>query len=135
MADPFTGPSAAASGMMLSPTASSFVPSNGGRKPMTIDASKEADIGPPRSTMSYLAATSVPDTPGCGQAFAGPDGEFGAIGEPRLVKPPVPMLYCQFGQFDNENRNRAFMIEGAPKDLAYLTIVDIFDVSSFLKPA
>lgn len=127
MADPFMGPPGAAPGMMLSPTASSFVPSNDSR------GSQSVVSGPPRTTVSYLAATSEPDTPGCGQAFAGPLGEFGPIGTARLVKPPLPMMYCQFGQFDYENRNRAFIIEGAPKDLAYLTIVNVFDVSALKK--
>lgn len=84
-----------------------------------------------RSSLSYLAATSQPETPFTpnGSYAMNSPPRFGAIGQ--AIPAPAEIMYCQVGAFDKVNRNRAFMIEGAPKDLAYLTIVNLFDVSDF----
>lgn len=84
-----------------------------------------------RSNLSYLAATSQPETPFTpnGTFALNSPPRFGAIGQANVVPAPVQITFCQIGTFDGVNRNRAFVIEGAPKDLAYLTIVNLFDVS------
>ncbi|TPX24788.1 hypothetical protein DIZ76_010231 [Coccidioides immitis] len=86
-----------------------------------------------RSKMSYLTATSeleIPFTPNGSLARNSPP-RFGTIGHPYVAPTPIHMAYCQFGTFDKINRSRAFTIEGAPTDLAHLTIVSLFDRHEF----
>ncbi|WEW61862.1 hypothetical protein PRK78_007359 [Emydomyces testavorans] len=85
-----------------------------------------------RSKLSYLTATSEPETPFTpnGTYAMNSPPRFGAIGPLNLVSAPS-MMYCQIGVFDKVNRSRAFMIDGAPTDLAYLSIVNLFDRHEF----
>ncbi|EFW22537.1 meiosis protein MEI2 [Coccidioides posadasii str. Silveira] len=86
-----------------------------------------------RSKMSYLTATSEPETPFTpnGSLARNSPPRFGTIGHPYVAPTPIHMAYCQFGTFDKINRSRAFTIEGAPTDLAHLTIVSLFDRHEF----
>ncbi|KAL1960010.1 hypothetical protein VTO42DRAFT_678 [Malbranchea cinnamomea] len=135
IADPFTGPSAhgAGMGMYLSPTASCFTPTGMmyhgafGATNRSTSFMRE----PPHPGMGYLAATSEPDTPATANTCAGKPNDFGPIGDTTMSSDPLPMMYCQFGQFDDENRNRAFAIEGAPHDFPYVAIANLFDRREF----
>ena len=84
------------------------------------------------SGMSYLTANSEPDTHGHGGAYtrqSHQSTEFGPIGKSPNAKVAFPTFYVQIGQFDYENRNRAFAIEGVPTGLAYLSLAEFFSVS------
>lgn len=86
------------------------------------------------SGMSFLAANSEPDTHNHGDAYAQKSRlptEFGPIGKSKATKDALPATYIHIGQFDYENRNRAFAIEGVPAGLAYLSLADFFSVSLF----
>ena len=119
--------------MHLSPTASAFTPrfardAFGAMERSQYAKDREAEAA--RTQMSYLTATSVPETPGLEGAFTrNSPPRFGPIARPKAVPAPLPMMYCQFGYFDRENRSRAFAIEGAPTDMPYLSIANLFDVS------
>lgn len=84
--------------------------------------------------MSFLAANSEPDTRDHSDAYAKQSRqstEFGPIGKSKAAKDALPATYVHIGQFDYENRNRAFAIEGVPTGLAYLSLADFFNVSLF----
>lgn len=86
------------------------------------------------SGMSFLAANSEPDTHNHGDAYAKQSRqptEFGPIGKSTPIKGALPTAYVHIGQFDYENRNRAFAIEGVPTGLAYLSLAEFFSVSPF----
>lgn len=110
--------------MQLSPTASAFTPGGIARD---IFATFPQAASHPQ--ISDLTARSEPDASGSNGVFAHRmPGDFGPIGGARVIQTSFPMMYCQVGQFDYENRNRAFAIEGAPLDMPYQVITTIFDV-------
>ena len=129
VADPFTPASGGGMGMFFSPTASCFTPTgmmhNGslgmGRSPGFMP-------DPPRTGVSFLAATSEPDTPGTGNSMVGQAGDFGPIGQaPDMEERPT--TYCNFGEFDDSTRGRAFAIEGIPTGFDFVAVAQLFDVS------
>lgn len=133
--DPFMATPGSARRVHLSPTASAFTPARYSRENFApVEQSPSFSMGREqdavRSHMSYLTATSVPETPGIGSAYVrNSPPRFGPIARPQIV-PPHPMTYCQIGHFDRENCNRAFAIEGAPTDMAYLSVANLFEVGS-----
>lgn len=107
-----------------------------GLKPATLEARSSAPhtIGPMASGMSFLAANSEPDTHNHGDAYAKQSRqptEYGPIGKSKTTRDASPATYVHIGQFDYENRNRAFAIEGVPAGLAYLSLAEFFSVSLF----
>ncbi|KAM5439648.1 hypothetical protein MferCBS31731_004404 [Microsporum ferrugineum] len=126
--------------VQLSPTASSFTPGgydrNASAGPMPSPSFLQ-DQNP--ANLADLTKTSVPDTPGLVSALS-PHGsvDFGPIGGVRVSPPsssrfiPGPYaMYYQYGRFDSENRNRAFVIEGAPTDMPYHDVAAIFNHREF----
>ncbi|EEP78320.1 predicted protein [Uncinocarpus reesii 1704] len=97
--------------------------------PLGYPKQDEAAVG----KMRYLTATSEPETPFTpnGSLARNSPARHGTIGQPYVVSAPIQIMYCQIGIFDKVNRNRAFAIDGAPMDLAYLTIVSLFDRHEF----
>ncbi|KAK2734017.1 hypothetical protein FQN57_001886 [Myotisia sp. PD_48] len=122
--DPFMSTPTSARRAQLSPTASSFTPV-GWAKHVSTEGTHQPSI-------TDLTATSEPDTQNIGGTFAHRSPvDFGPIGGARVVQSSFPIMYCQFGQFDSENRNRAFAIDGAPTDTPYQAVAAIFDRREF----
>ena len=115
--------------MYFSPTASCFTPTgmmhNGalglGRSPGFMPE-------PPRTGVSYLTATSEPDTPGTCSSIAGQAGDYGPIGQAPVMTNP-PATYCNIGLFEDDTRGRSFAIEGIPAGFDFVAVAQLFDVS------
>ncbi|PGH14426.1 hypothetical protein AJ79_03069 [Helicocarpus griseus UAMH5409] len=133
--DPFLSTPSSAGRIQLSPTASSFTPSGFGMNPLDYAARQTFPGNQPVSSMSYLAATSEPYPRDACDVFGPRSGGslpgFGPIGKARMARAPLPMMFAQMGQFDSENRNRAFAMEGVPPNLPYLTLAELFSRREF----
>ncbi|KAK2767901.1 hypothetical protein FQN53_006441 [Emmonsiellopsis sp. PD_33] len=132
--DPFLTTPTSARRIHLSPTASSFTPSGFSPSPFGFVDRSVYPPGPPVPNMSYLAATSEPDTRDIGDVFGARPGQplsaLGPIGKAKIVRSPLPMMFANLGEFDGENRSRAFAVEGVPHNLPYLALAEIFNVSA-----
>ncbi|KAI1947590.1 hypothetical protein LOZ12_003021 [Ophidiomyces ophidiicola] len=101
--------------------------------PGGVVSSAPKQIEVPQLNMGYLMATSVPETPFTpnGTLARNSPPRYGAIGQIHVASDLQPISFCQVGTFDKTNCNRAFVIEGVPKDFAYLTIVNLFEKRTY----
>ncbi|PGH27933.1 hypothetical protein AJ80_00483 [Polytolypa hystricis UAMH7299] len=131
--DPFlvAPPPSSTGTAQLSPTASSFIPKGLlGENPFGPigPPSRVTDASFPTASTNYRVATVEPETAKHGDALDSYETKFaGFTGPTKIIKTPAPILYVNFGQFDEVNHNRAFAIEGVPADMAYPTIAGLFD--------
>ncbi|KAK2761399.1 hypothetical protein FQN54_001921 [Arachnomyces sp. PD_36] len=133
-ADPFLAPPVSSERIQLSPTASSFTPVGLNSSAFDARSGPSHPALPVTSGMSFLAANSEPDTHNRGNGYPmhpRQPTEFGPIGKSKVAKDASPGTYVHIGQFDYDNRNRAFAIEGVPTGMAYLNLAEFFSRREF----
>ncbi|KAJ9272213.1 hypothetical protein DTO212C5_1718 [Paecilomyces variotii] len=130
--DPFIAPPTGHGRVQLSPTASSFTPLGPASGTDQSSARLLKSIG---SGVRYLAANSEPDH---GLLRKGnerlPDqiiSDFGPIGKAKTGNEHNHSSPIIIGQFDQERRSRAFVIEDVPTGLSYLTLAGFFSRREF----
>lgn len=131
--DPFIAPPTGRGRVQLSPTASSFTPLG---PPSGNDQHHSRLLTSIGSGVRYLAANSEPDhgllSKGNERLADKTISDFGPIGKAKAGHEHGHYSPMITGQFDQERRSRAFVIEDVPTGLSYLTLAGLFSVSVYI---